>query len=133
MRILLADANAEIRSALRLLLEECGAHDVFEATDARHLLEAGARDSLDVVLFDWDLPDRTPGVRRRDAAGPTGSELVDVLRQTCPRCRVIAMSGRPEARHECVSAGCDAFIDRTEPPDALLGLLEREGPAAAGC
>jgi len=131
MRILLADANAEIRSALRLLLEELGAQDVFEATDGRHLLEAAARDCVDVVLFNRDLPGRTPGARRHDTPEPTALQSVGALRQMCPGCWLIAMSGRPEARHECLLAGCDAFVDRTEPPDALLELLAGGLPAAA--
>jgi len=44
-----------------------------------------------------------------------------------PGCRVIAMSGRPEARQEALRAGCDAFVGRNDPPDSLLALLEGEG------
>jgi hypothetical protein len=33
------------------------------------------------------------------------------------------MSGRPEAENESLTAGCDAFVSRNEPPDRLVRLL----------
>jgi DNA-binding NarL/FixJ family response regulator len=122
VRIVLADDNEEIRSALGLLLRESGAlredsqaalHcTIAEADNAlaviRHL-EAGP---CDVVLFDWQLP------------GLPSGELLAKIRELSPRCTVVAMSGSPEARRQSSSLGVDAFVSKHEPPDKLLELLQ---------
>jgi CheY-like chemotaxis protein len=125
MWTLLADDNGEIRNALRLLLEELGVHDIVEARDLAEALQAlghappstepelGAKA---VVLLDWELP-----------AGPypggRSGAFVAELKRAAPGCRIIAMSGRPEAREESLRAGCDAFVSRNDPPDRLIALL----------
>ena len=57
MRILLADDNAEIRAALRLLLEELGERDISEAADELQLLSVLGQSPVDVILLDWELPE----------------------------------------------------------------------------
>ncbi len=124
MRILLADDNAEIRAALRLLLEELGERDIVEAADGRQLLFVLGQGPVDVILLDWELPEG--GSRSHD--GPPAQArpalLVEQLRRRCGACRVIAMSGRSESRLESLRAGCDGFVSRNDPPERLLALLE---------
>lgn len=132
MRILLADDNNEIRAALRLLLEEFGQNDILEATDQAQTLAAAERGPLDVVLLDWELPPSDPGGYGAAAYGdrlkPLGTAgLVQELRRRVMECRIIAMSGRPEAREASLRDGCDDFISRNEPPDRLLTLLHIGG------
>ena len=124
MRTLLADDNAEIRAALRLLLEELGEHDIVEAGDLTQALAVTRDTPFDVVLLDWDLPAGGGG-------GGDSAEFVQELARKVPGCRVIAMSGRPESHPESVRAGCEGFVSRNEPPDKLLALLEagRQGAA----
>ena len=125
MRTLLADDNGEIRSALRLLLEELGEHDVAEALDLADALKILRRDASSspgaaaVLLLDWELP---------AGSYPDGgcAAFVAEVKRSAPGCRVIAMSGRLEAREESLRAGCDAFVNRTDPPDRLLALLATE-------
>jgi CheY-like chemotaxis protein len=63
MQILLADDNNEIRAALRLLLEEFGESDILEAADQAQVLAAVERNSVDIVLLDWELPQSSAGSR----------------------------------------------------------------------
>ena len=121
MRIVLADDNKEIRFALGLLLRESGARpegspepfqsNIVEAANAadviRHLEEA----HCDVVLLDWELP------------GLSCGELLAEIRRLASGCRVVAMSGRPEAHRHSLSLGVDGFVSKNEPPDRLLELL----------
>ena len=126
VRLVIADDNTEIRSALGLLLREsvgrcddapasvsCG---IIEAADAaavvRHLKEG----PCDFVLLDWELPGLPPG------------ELLAEIRRLSPDCRVIAMSGRPEARRYSSNLGVHGFVSKNEPPDRLLELLDMTGP-----
>jgi len=112
MRILLADDQAKVRSALRLLLEEQADLQVLgEAVDTTGLLDWVNVVCPDVLLLDWELPGSQPGAR------------LAALRARCPGMMVIAMSGRPEARRQALAAGVDAFVSKGDPPEALLRTL----------
>lgn len=57
MRVFLADDQAKVRAALRLLLEqEPGLSVVGEVTEAKDLLAQVQVTQPDVVLLDWELP-----------------------------------------------------------------------------
>ena len=112
MKILLADDNPEVRSALRLLLE----HDpipvtVMEISDTQGLFASLREDCPMAVLLDWELPEFH------------GKDALDVIQSYCPGMKVIAMSSRYEARHEALKAGVDAFISKAEPAEQILTTL----------
>jgi DNA-binding NarL/FixJ family response regulator len=112
MRILLADDQATVRSALQLLLEEDPELNVVgEATDARELLTQAGIACPDLVLLDWELP------------GSQAADLLPALRQRHPHLVVIALSGRPEARQSALAAGADAFVSKGDPPERLLATV----------
>lgn len=109
MRIVLADDQSEVRSALRLIIEQLvGYAVVAEAADGPALLNACDRERPDVVLLDWELP----GVS------------VTAVRALLPDVRVVAMSARPSARTEAAEAGADAFVSKGEPPRLLIDALD---------
>jgi DNA-binding NarL/FixJ family response regulator len=113
MRILLADGQPRVRFALRVLLErDQGYQVVGEVCDAVDLLCRAQECCPDLVLLGWELP----GLEEPDA-------LV-TLRELCPHLVVIALSGRPEARHAAATAAVDAFVSKTEPADRLLATIE---------
>ena len=112
MRVLLADDQSKVRSALRLILEQQPDLNVLgEAVDAQGLLDWVRLVCPDVVLLDWELP----GLPRHD--------LLSTLRARCPHLKVIALSGRPEARQAALAAGADAFVSKGDPPEQLLAAV----------
>lgn len=112
MHILLADKQAEVRSALRFLLEqELGMRVVGEAAEASALLAQRAAVQPDVVLLDWELP------------GLQATNLLPALHAGARLTIVIALSGRPEARRAALDAGVDAFVSKGDPPERLLAIL----------
>ncbi len=112
MRVLLADDQAKVRSALRLLLEqEPGLSVVGEAVEAGDLLVQVKATCPDLLLLDWELPGRPM------------TEVLSTLRRLCPHLTVIALSGRPEARRLALEAGVDAFISKGDPPERLLAAV----------
>jgi DNA-binding NarL/FixJ family response regulator len=123
MRILLADGQARVRFALRVLLaRQAGLEVVGEASDAQSLISMVDRTGPDVVLLAWDLPglDRIGGVVALKERHPV---------------HVIALSGHPDAQPSTVAAGADAFVSKGEPPERLLGVIEtyrQKGRRAAG-
>ena len=112
-RILLADDNHNLRSALRLLLETRFEFQlVTEARDMEHVLAQVEDTQPDCLVLDWELPGR-----------PT-RERVPVLRTLVPGLKVIAISARPESKQAALSEGADAFICQTEPPVKILEVIE---------
>lgn len=108
VRVLLADDQAVVCSALRLLLEqEAGLQVVGEAADAAAVLLSVKNEGVDLVLLDWELP------------GLPAARLVRLLHDERPDTRVLAMSGRPEVCQAALDAGCNGFISKMDPPEAL--------------
>ena len=62
MRVLIADDQPQVRSALRLLLRQDPAMVVVgEAGDAEEALKLAATRTPDLVLLDWELPGQRNG------------------------------------------------------------------------
>lgn len=113
MRILIADSRSRVRFALRVLLErQPGLQVVGEAVCAQDLFTQTQTTCPDLLLLGWEL----------SGLMPTGS--LDALRQRCPRLSIIALSGRPKARHAALDAGADAFVSKVEPPEHLLAAID---------
>jgi len=114
MRVLLADDQPNVRSALRLLLEqELGLREVGEATNVSGLLSQVETNCPALVLLDWELP------------GRKGLELVPAMKTICPELVVIALSSRPEARQEALRAGADAFVSKGGSPEEVLATIKK--------
>lgn len=126
MRIVLADDDEKVRSALRLLVQEVteqwsvGQQEdgcvTAEAADAAAVLSELSEHRADLLLLDWELP------------GMPACQLLGKIRQLSPHCVIIAMSGRPEAARLAIGGGADAFVSKNEPPDRLVSALLRSMP-----
>jgi DNA-binding NarL/FixJ family response regulator len=123
MRVFLADDQPKVRSALRLLLEqERGLCVVGEVAEAEDLLAQLKATRPDLMLLDWELP----GLALANSVG-RGKHLLTVLHVFYPNLRVIALSGRLEARQAALAAGTDAFVSKGDPPERLLTTLRTIG------
>ena len=127
MRVLIADDNDKIRSALSLALMEVADQMtppavagyrppattciILEARDADELLSHLGGETLDVMLLDWELP------------GFKGPLYLPLINAQMPGCKVIAMSGRPEARERSLQLGVRHFVGRNDPTPRLMQLL----------
>ncbi|MBL8058923.1 MAG: response regulator [Anaerolineales bacterium] len=111
-RVLLADDDPALRSALRLLLEAgLGLTVVAEAGTMEAALAAAALTRPDAILLDWELP------------GEPQADRPAALRQAAPGLKVFVTSARPEAAAPAGAAQADAFVDKAEPPEAILHLF----------
>ena len=114
VRILLADDNPEIRSALRLLLEtRLDLEVITEARDMEHVLAQVEDTHPDLIILDWELPGR-----------PT-RERVSVLRALVPGLKIFIINTQPEIQQQVLAEGADAFICKTDPPVKLLEVLQK--------
>ena len=113
VRVLIADDQPQVCSALRLMLrQDPGITVVAEAGDADQAVLLAATQQPDLVLLDWELRGH------RD-----GSTLPE-MRAACPGLKVIALSGRPEARLAALAAGADVFVSKGDPPEQLLRAVD---------
>jgi DNA-binding NarL/FixJ family response regulator len=55
--------------------------------------------------------------------GLTPADTLTRLRTAFPRLKVVALSGRSEARQSALAAGADAFVSKGSPPERLLAAL----------
>ncbi|MFZ1397224.1 MAG: response regulator transcription factor [Candidatus Promineifilaceae bacterium] len=112
MRVLLADDQLKVRSALCLLLEqEPNFQVVGETADATGLLLAVAEKTPDLVLLDWELP------------GLPAAQLVRLLQYERPSLKIIAMSSRPEVERLVLDAGAHAFLSKSDLPERVLAII----------
>ena len=108
MQVIVADDEAKVRSAVRLLLEQAlGLSVIEEATTVGELLNKIAQSEPDLLVLDWDLPELTGG-------------HLGLLQSNHPQVKVVALSGRPDARRDALAAGVDAFACKVGSPDLLM-------------
>lgn len=111
-RILIADDDPALRSALALLLKtRLGIEAVAEAGTMEAVLAAVRTERPEAVLLDWELPGEPPTGR------------VAALRAAAPTMKVFVASARPEAAAQARAELADAFIPKTDPPEALLAIF----------
>lgn len=114
MRVLLADDQTSVRSALRLALQqEPDLQVVGEAAEATGLLLAAATQAPDLLLLDWELP------------GLPMVQLLRLLKVERPSLKILAMSSLPEAEQPALDAGAGAFLSKSEPPQRVLALVRQ--------
>ncbi|MGD9048840.1 MAG: response regulator transcription factor [Anaerolineae bacterium] len=113
IRILIADQQSAVRSAIRLLLEKGLELDVVgEAADSNELLAQLESLRPDVLLLDWDLPGRST------------ANLFDAFRELDRQPKVIVLGVNSESMQSALASGADAFVSKGEPPKRLLAALQ---------
>lgn len=116
MRVVVADDQVEVRSALRLVVEQ--QEGMTLVGEFAHVADLEARSTglrPDLVLLDWDLD------------GLACSCLVARCRAACPTARVMVLGGGANTAAAALEAGADAFAGKHEPPEQLLMTLRRLG------
>jgi DNA-binding NarL/FixJ family response regulator len=88
LRVYLADAKPEERSALRLLLLDLKMEVVGESADWSTTLAQAPVSRTDMLLVDWDLLPSAP------------SAAIEELRKTCPAALVIVLISHLRARQQ---------------------------------
>lgn len=112
MRILLADDQREVRSGLKILLEQEPDLDIAgEAEGISELLLQTQRTQPDIVLVDWELSNFRI------------ADVVPVLRALRSGLKIIALSGRPESCCSAMAAGVDGFVSKGDQPEKLIETI----------
>ncbi|MGW8250845.1 MAG: response regulator [Anaerolineales bacterium] len=123
MRILIADDQREVRSALRLMLEQqSGDCMVTEVTDRESLLAEARRITPDIIILDAELhgfilKNDTMDVRSFQNA-------VSDLRSSCPEAKLVALTSRPDLRKMSENCRVDILISKADPPETLIEVID---------
>lgn len=113
MRILLADDDPSLRSALSLLLEtRLHASIIAESYNMESLLDALRRHRPDVLILDCDLP------------GKPKADRIAFLHRAYPALKVVMIGSHPELARQSLALHADAYISKTEPPEQMVAMLQ---------
>ena len=114
MRVILADDQTDVRSAMRLLLEEAhGISIIGEVCTMSDLVRQVKINTPDLILLDWELP----GIKAQDVVAFLGTQY--------PHLAVIALSSSPQARRAALETGVLAFVSKSDPPESLLNAINK--------
>jgi DNA-binding NarL/FixJ family response regulator len=112
IRILIADRQSAVRSAVRLLVEKRLELDVVgEAADSEELLAQLESLRPDIILLDWDLPGRST------------ASLFDAFGELDRQPMVVVLGVKPESMQSALAVGADAFVSKGDPPKRLLTAI----------
>lgn len=122
MRILIADDQREVRSALRLVLEQQSEDcSISEAKDRESLLTEAARVTPDIIIVDAELEGIVLKNNPQDER--SFQNAVTDLRSLCPDAKLVALTSRPDLRKVAEKCRVDALISKADPPEALLDVI----------
>jgi CheY-like chemotaxis protein len=113
VRILVADNDARVRSALKTLLKQEPGLVIAECSDLESLVVQVKEFKPDLVLLDWVLQ------------GRPATALLFAAHAADPWPKMIVLSGRPESEQAALAAGADAFVCKADPPERLLSTLHK--------
>lgn len=115
IRVLLADDEAMIRSALAALLRlEPDIDIIAECADGEEALETALRLRPDVCLLDLEMP------------GLDGVEVAERLRRTvATRCVVVTRHARPGVLRRALSSGVAGFLPKSRDADEVASVIRR--------
>ena len=112
MRVVLADDNMKVRSAIRLLLDQYPEMEVVgEATNAEGLVNLVKAGCPDMVLVDWEM------------LGGLAHEYMSTLRARLPEFMVVALCDEPQTCRSAIRAGADTCVYKGDPPERFLVAL----------
>ena len=113
-RIMLVDDDDTIRTLLRLTLPAEG-FEIVEARDGQEALELVGARVPDLVVLDWNMPERS------------GEEVLASVKRAHAGVPVIVLTGERQPRHRATaeSLGADEFLTKPFSPLQLLGAIER--------
>ncbi len=113
MRVLIAESHPEVRSALRLLLENSDVKYTTETANPEDLGYLLKEVKPDILLLEWELM----GIR--------SAKLISEIIQQNPELYVIVLSSRPQVRRFALESGAEDFICKSDPPEKLVAALNR--------
>src|SRR5258706_497786 len=115
-KILIADDHEVVRRGLKeILTDEFGSLSVGEACNGAEALEAARKENWDIVLLDINMP------------GRGGLNVLEELRQICPKTPVLVLSVFPEEDYamRALKLGAAGYLTKQSASDELLAGIRK--------
>jgi DNA-binding NarL/FixJ family response regulator len=113
MRVLLADDQEHVRSALRLVIDQEPDFKIIgEVTHPDQLLTTIQESQPNLLLLDWNL---VPSQK---------SIFLKTLNTNFPHVYVIVMSSCILSEQEALAAGANSFVSKVEPVERFISSLK---------
>jgi two-component system nitrate/nitrite response regulator NarL len=111
--VLLVDDTAHVRIALAAALDTDDRWVLLgEAPHGRAAVEFAAEQCPDVIVLDQHMPHLT------------GLDAAPLLRESCPNAHIVMWSSDAAVAPQALRSGAvDAFVEKSEPLDALLAAM----------
>lgn len=115
IRVLIADDEAMIRSALAALLRlEPDIDVVAECADGAEAVAAAGRERPDVCLLDLEMP------------GMDGVQVAETVLRTLPtRCVIVTRHARPGVLRRALAVGVSGFLPKSTGADQVAAVIRR--------
>ncbi|MGE3313462.1 MAG: response regulator [Planctomycetaceae bacterium] len=115
MKVLLVDDSGTMRTIQKRCLNKLGVEDVVEAEDGCNALEHFGKQSFDIILSDWNMPNMD-GLAFLQEVRKQNTQIPFIMITTeAERARVLA----------AIQAGCSDYLVKPFTPDALRDKLEK--------
>jgi len=118
-RVLLADDSATMRTIIKRSLNAIGVTDIVEASDGCDALASFKPDSFDLVLTDWNMPNKSGLELARDIRAQQSAVPILMITTEAEKSRVV----------EAIQAGVSDYLLKPFTPDDLRAKLDRHIPA----
>ena len=105
--------------AVRKAMLETRDYTAFTAESGRAGLEIVARERIDLVILDYEMPDMN------------GEQVARRLRTHCPTLPILLLTGYPGRIPKSLLSAVDGFVVKGSPPQVLLQEVERITSALA--
>ena len=112
IRVLLADDLPQIRSVMRRALERDGRFEIVgEAANGTEAVQMAWKLRPDALVLDVAMPDMD------------GMQAIPQILQTCPKTKIIVLSGFVEMAPDVLRSGAHGFFEKTAPPHELATTI----------
>ena len=115
MKVLVADDSGVMHKSLIRALNACGVTDIIEASDGAEAIKLFADHNCDLVLTDWNMPNKT------------GLEVLQAIRGSGSQTPVIMITTEAEASRvkEAIAAGVTDYLAKPFENDVLRAKLDK--------
>lgn len=119
MRILIADADPGLRSALgHLMRRRLDLHELQDASDMDEVRCCATACTPGLLLLDWTLP------------GLQAEKGLAEVRKAFPSTRVVVLSIQSEDQEAALAAGASGFVYKALAPDEVAGIIGDQAASA---
>lgn len=123
IKLMIADDDAKVRSAINLLLDQDKAcwQVVAEVRYIEELFNEVESKKPQLLLLDWELPEECCGDRK--LPDEILNDRIASLRKLNREMYIIVLSSKPQVKTEALIAGANSFVSKGDPPEVFLKAL----------